>query len=244
MIADYALGISLLKREDESLRDYAMSFSPLAPFFGVPYRFSALLKGMPAMTAPGAGPAPAPLAPMPALDAPKAAEPAAAKAAKKAKKAKAKAEDLFEAEIDVAASAAKVMAASTTPAFPDDMAEAAPGLEEALDPAPEPEAEPEEAAETVAETAVEAAEDAVEIVTEAPALLYDSAPDLSDDLKRIKGVGPKLESELNGMGVYTFAQVASMTEANLAWIDGNLSTFKGRSLRDDWIGQATTLLAS
>lgn len=234
MIADYALGISLMKRDDESLHDYALSFSPLAPFFGVPYRFAALLKLSPAAAMTGfagaseeAAPKPKPKPePAPALAAPAPAK-APAKAKKTAAKAKAKTEDLVEAEIEAGAAVAEAVAATVAPAIPDDMAEAAPvveAMEEAAD-----------AAETAVETAAE---------TAAPALLYASAPDAVDDLKLIKGVGPKLESELNGMGIYTFAQVASLTEANLAWIDDNLSTFKGRSVRDDWIGQASKLLAS
>ncbi|MEC9434339.1 MAG: hypothetical protein VYD87_15665 [Pseudomonadota bacterium] len=228
MIADYALGISLMKREDESLHDYALSFSPLAPFFGVPYRFAALLKLSPAAAMTGFAGASAEAVPepepAPALAAP---AKAPAKAKKAAAKAKAKTEDLVEAEIEAGAAVAEAVAATVAPAIPDDMAEAAPvveAMEEAAD---------------VAETAVETAAE-----TAAPALLYASAPDAIDDLKLIKGVGPKLESELNGMGIYTFAQVASLTEANLAWIDDNLSTFKGRSVRDDWIGQASKLLAS
>ena len=239
MNADYALGFSLMKREDESLRDYAMSFSPFAPFFGVPYRFAAFLKLTPdaAMPFPVAPPAAETPAPAPALAAP-------AKAKKAATRATAKARDMVEAEIDAGAAVAEAMAATAAPAIPDDMAEAAPGGTEALEPAETGEAAT-EAAETIDETAVETTAEAVaETATVAPALLYDAAPDVTDDLKLIKGVGPKLEAELNGMGIYTFAQVASMNEANLAWIDDNLTTFKGRSVRDDWIGQANKLLAS
>ena len=48
---------------------------------------------------------------------------------------------------------------------------------------------------------------------------------------------------LNNLGVYTFEQLASFDEAQLEWLDGNLSTVKGRSIRDDWSGQAKALLA-
>lgn len=241
MNADYALGFSLMKREDESLRDYAMSFSPLAPFFGVPYRFAAFLKLTPDAAMPFPVAPPAAETPAPALAAP-------AKAKKAASRATAKARDVVEAEIDAGAAVAEAMAATAAPAIPDDMAEAAPGGTEALEPVETIEAATEAAetaAESTAETAVETTAEAVaDTATAAPALLYDAAPDVTDDLKLIKGVGPKLEAELNGMGIYTFAQVASMNEANLAWIDDNLTTFKGRSVRDDWIGQANKLLAS
>ncbi len=75
----------------------------------------------------------------------------------------------------------------------------------------------------------------------APELLTE-APENTDDLKKISGVGPALETKLHGLGVYTFAQVASWTADNVAWIDDSLS-FKGRVERDDWVGQAELLAA-
>jgi len=71
--------------------------------------------------------------------------------------------------------------------------------------------------------------------------LMSEAPENKDDLKKIGGVGPKLEETLNKMGVYTFAQVASWSADEVQWVDDNLS-FKGRIDRDDWIGQATELM--
>ncbi len=59
----------------------------------------------------------------------------------------------------------------------------------------------------------------------------------ADDLKKIGGVGPKLEGTLNELGIYHFWQIAEFTPDNVAWVDGYLS-FKGRIDRDDWIGQA------
>lgn len=62
-----------------------------------------------------------------------------------------------------------------------------------------------------------------------------------DDLKRIKGVGPKLEQLLNDMGYFHFDQIAGWTETEIAWVDDNLEGFKGRVTRDDWVGQAREL---
>ncbi len=62
-----------------------------------------------------------------------------------------------------------------------------------------------------------------------------------DDLKRIKGVGPKLEQLLHSLGFYHFDQVGAWTDAELAWVDDNLEGFKGRASRDEWIAQARTL---
>ncbi len=65
-------------------------------------------------------------------------------------------------------------------------------------------------------------------------------PAQPDDLKLISGVGPKLEGVLNGLGIYTFAQVASWKQAERDWVDGYLK-FKGRIERDDWVRQAEAL---
>ncbi|VAW17857.1 NADH-ubiquinone oxidoreductase chain E [hydrothermal vent metagenome] len=77
--------------------------------------------------------------------------------------------------------------------------------------------------------------------TERAPQLFTSAPtDGADDLKRISGVGPKLEGVLNGLGIYRFDQIAAWTAEHIAWVDARLK-FKGRIERDDWIGQAKAL---
>ncbi|MGK7755475.1 MULTISPECIES: NADH-quinone oxidoreductase subunit E [unclassified Roseovarius] len=63
----------------------------------------------------------------------------------------------------------------------------------------------------------------------------------ADDLKRIKGVGPKLEKLLHSMGFYHFDQIAAWGPEEVAWVDQNLEGFKGRVSRDDWVVQAQTL---
>jgi NADH-quinone oxidoreductase subunit E len=73
-----------------------------------------------------------------------------------------------------------------------------------------------------------------------PAMLTE-AQGAADDLKKIKGVGPKLEALLNSMGVFHFWQVASWGAAEVAWVDQNLEGFKGRVSRDDWVAQAKIL---
>jgi NADH-quinone oxidoreductase subunit E len=64
----------------------------------------------------------------------------------------------------------------------------------------------------------------------------------ADDLKRIAGIGPKLEQVLNARGVRTFAEIAAWTDADTARIDAELD-FDGRIARDDWTGQAKALVA-
>jgi len=63
----------------------------------------------------------------------------------------------------------------------------------------------------------------------------------ADDLKRIKGVGPKMENMLNGMGYYHFDQVGDWGDQEVAWVDDNLEGFKGRVTRDRWVPQARLL---
>ncbi|QKC83208.1 NADH-quinone oxidoreductase subunit E [Mesorhizobium sp. NZP2077] len=65
-------------------------------------------------------------------------------------------------------------------------------------------------------------------------------PAAVDDLKLISGVGPKIESVLHTLGIFTFAQVASWKKAERDWVDGYLS-FHGRIDRDDWVKQAKAL---
>ncbi|AWM24494.1 NADH:ubiquinone oxidoreductase [Sinorhizobium fredii] len=63
----------------------------------------------------------------------------------------------------------------------------------------------------------------------------------SDDLKRISGIGPKLVQVLNDRGLRRFADIAGLSEADVARIDAELA-LSGRILRDDWIGQAKALM--
>lgn len=65
-------------------------------------------------------------------------------------------------------------------------------------------------------------------------------PGTPDDLKVISGVGPKLEQVLNGLGIWTYAQIAGWQPEEVAWVEDYLQ-FKGRIGRDDWISQASTL---
>ena len=63
-----------------------------------------------------------------------------------------------------------------------------------------------------------------------------------DDLKLLKGVGPKLEQTLNELGFYHYDQIAAWTPEHVAWVDARLK-FKGRIERDGWIEQAAKLAA-
>ncbi len=62
-----------------------------------------------------------------------------------------------------------------------------------------------------------------------------------DDLRLIRGVGPKLESLCHRLGIWHFDQIAAWTDAEIEWVDAHLEGFRGRVRRDDWVAQATTL---
>ncbi len=74
-----------------------------------------------------------------------------------------------------------------------------------------------------------------------PATLDGPREGGADNLKEIKGVGPKMEKMLNEMGFYHFDQIANWSADEVAWVNANLKGFKGRVTRDGWVDQAKTL---
>ena len=96
-------------------------------------------------------------------------------------------------------------------------------------PAPKPKTEPKKAAEPKA--------------AKKPQVLYtDGATDGEpDDLKKIKGIGPKFEGDLNAKGVYYYRQIAAWTAKDIKMIDDILDSFPGRIERDEWVKQAKEL---
>ena len=65
----------------------------------------------------------------------------------------------------------------------------------------------------------------------------------ADDLKEIEGIGPALEKMCHSLGFYHFDQIAGWSDADVAWIDANMKTFKGRIARDKWIAQSKIIVA-
>ncbi|MCB0656518.1 MAG: hypothetical protein KDC57_10305 [Saprospiraceae bacterium] len=59
-----------------------------------------------------------------------------------------------------------------------------------------------------------------------------------DDLKKISGIGPKLEETLNAIGIQSFRQLARLTEKHYAMLDELMESFQGRAKRDQWAEQA------
>jgi NADH-quinone oxidoreductase subunit E len=84
---------------------------------------------------------------------------------------------------------------------------------------------------------------AEDIAEEAPETLTAPRGGQGDDLKRIVGVGPKLEALLHELGFWHFDQIAAWTPEQVAWVNSRLGTFRGRVERDDWIAQARKLAA-
>ncbi len=71
---------------------------------------------------------------------------------------------------------------------------------------------------------------------------FDSSTQTPDDLKKIKGVGPKMEEVLNSIGIFSFLQVSKMTKKEYDLLDSITGSFPGRAERDDWSGQAKKLI--
>jgi len=101
-----------------------------------------------------------------------------------------------------------------------------------------------EVAEASAETAPKAMEPGVAgaapVTAPAGAPAAMAKPRKPDDLKKITGIGPKLETVLNGLGIWTYAQIAAWSPAEIAWLDDHLG-FSGRIGRDRWVEQAAAL---
>ena len=65
--------------------------------------------------------------------------------------------------------------------------------------------------------------------------------DIRNDLKMIKGVGPAIEKTLNELGIFSFQQIADMSEYDIDRVAQRLKGFRTRIYREDWIGQAREL---
>ncbi|WP_299222824.1 NrfD/PsrC family molybdoenzyme membrane anchor subunit [uncultured Psychroserpens sp.] len=71
---------------------------------------------------------------------------------------------------------------------------------------------------------------------------FDPDTQTADDLKKISGIGPKMENVLNQIGIYTYLQVSKMTKREYDLLDSITGSFPGRAERDDWSGQAKKLI--
>lgn len=71
----------------------------------------------------------------------------------------------------------------------------------------------------------------------------DAPEATADDLRRIKGLGPKLIAMLGDMGISRYDQIAAWNDEDVQKIDAQLGRFSGRITRDDWRTQARYLAA-
>ncbi|HPF24249.1 MAG TPA: 50S ribosomal protein L21 [Hyphomonas sp.] len=84
-------------------------------------------------------------------------------------------------------------------------------------------------------------EDAPKAEAAAPAAAAPAADaPAGDNLKKMTGVGPALEKKLNGAGITTFAQIAALTDAQIAELEEQLG-LSGRFAKDGWVEQAKEL---
>ncbi len=51
-----------------------------------------------------------------------------------------------------------------------------------------------------------------------------------------------MEKLVNGFGVYHFDQIASWSDADVAFFDAKMDRFKGRITRDKWVAQAKIIV--
>lgn len=63
----------------------------------------------------------------------------------------------------------------------------------------------------------------------------------ADDLRQLKGVGPKFVARLNELGITRFEQLAGMNATEVAHLDERMGPFQGRLARDRVIEQADLL---
>jgi len=63
-----------------------------------------------------------------------------------------------------------------------------------------------------------------------------------DDLKKIEGIGPFIETKLNDVGIFTYEQLSMMDNEIVELITDAIQFFPGRIEKDDWKGQAATLM--
>ena len=102
--------------------------------------------------------------------------------------------------------------------------------------APEPDPEPESAVDVVAVEPTK--EEGLAKISEIAARTAGGAPVADDDLKMVRGIGPKLEKTLKGLGLTSFRLIANFETEDIVFVTAALDAFKGRIERDDWMSSA------
>jgi predicted flap endonuclease-1-like 5' DNA nuclease len=73
-----------------------------------------------------------------------------------------------------------------------------------------------------------------------PLVLSFPRPTGKDNLKKIKGINTKIETDLNNLGIYHFDQIAKWSNKNAEWVEAYLS-IPGCAKNNQWIDQAKIL---
>ena len=66
-------------------------------------------------------------------------------------------------------------------------------------------------------------------------------PAVTDDLRAVRGIGPSMERKLHELGIVGYRQLAMLDGAELERVRAELTDFRGRIEREDWVGQARAL---
>lgn len=79
-----------------------------------------------------------------------------------------------------------------------------------------------------------------------PKVLYTDGPTegAPDDLKLIRGIGPKFEKDLHSKGIYYFRQIAAWKAEDVKMVEGVIDSIPGRIKRDEWVRQAKGFAAN
>lgn len=79
-----------------------------------------------------------------------------------------------------------------------------------------------------------------------PQVIYSDGPTdgAPDDLKKIKGIGPKFERDLNGKGIYYFRQIGAWKAKDIKMVEELIDSIPGRIQRDEWVKQGKALARS
>jgi len=75
-------------------------------------------------------------------------------------------------------------------------------------------------------------------VSEAPT---GEIPAVTDDLRAVRGIGRTMESKLHGLGIVSYRQLAMLDGVELERVRAELTDFRNRIEREDWVGQAREL---
>ncbi len=99
-----------------------------------------------------------------------------------------------------------------------------------------------DASSSAAKAASGKASDASSLASPGAAAGSGAASGKSDDISLIGGIGPKMQKTLADMGITTFAQIASWTDADIEKLEEAIKP-KGRIQREEWVEQAKELMA-